>query len=114
MASGRILVIAPDNDLRRSIAFALEAEGYDVTARAELPSHSWVSAARFDATVLDQKALAGPDYVSIAFCLKARPVILLAANPRPWLVEWVAEVIEMPVIGNALGRAVRTATHAPA
>lgn len=107
MASGRILVIAPDIDLRRSLAFALEAEGYEVSLAGELPDHAALAARRFDATVLDQKALTGPDYLDIAFCIKARPVVLLAATPRAWLVEWVAEIVEMPVIGNAVAKAVR-------
>ena len=111
MAFGRILVVSPDEDLCRSLAFALVAEGYDVTTKAELPSHSWVSVAGFDATILDQKALVEPEYLCIAFCIKAHPVILLTTDPLPWLVEWVAEIVEMPVLGNAVISAVRAATH---
>lgn len=111
MAAGRILVVAPDGDLRRSLGFALEAEGYDVTLRADLPDHSWVSRESFDATVLDQRALTGAAYQSIAFCVKAHPVILLATNPHPWLVSWVADVIDLPVIDNALATSLRHAIH---
>ena len=113
MASGRILVVAPSCDLRQSLAFALEAEGYEVSQRLDLPDHAWIASQRFDATVLDQKALTGADYASIAFCVKAYPVILLAARPHPWLVGWVADVIETPVIGNALSQSVQNALHAP-
>ena len=56
MASGRILIVAPNNDLRESLAFALEAEGYEVSLSSELPDLSWVSKQGFDATVLDQTA----------------------------------------------------------
>ena len=111
MASGRILVIAQNSDLAASLAFTLEAEGYAVTIRSELPHHGWVGQQGFDATVLDQKALAGEDYRSIAFCVKAYPVVLLAARPHPWLVEWVAQVVEMPVVGNAVSAAVTRAVQ---
>jgi hypothetical protein len=109
MASGRILVIAPNGDLRASLVFALEAEGYQVTAKEALPVFSWVASQGFDCTVLDQKALSGPDYESIAFCVKAAPVVLLAARPFPWLVEWVSRIVEIPAIGNSMSAAVREA-----
>lgn len=113
MAAGRILVVAPNDELRRSLAFALEAEGYEVTARSELPYHGWVAEKAFDGTVLDQRALTGAEYESIAFCVKAHPVVLLAIRPHSWLVEWVSDIVEMPVIGNAvtsaLDRAIVTA-----
>jgi hypothetical protein len=114
MASGRILVVVPDSDLAGSLAFALEAEGYGVTVRRELPPHGWVGEQGFFATVLDQKALAGADYESIAFCVKAYPVVLLAPKPHPWLVEWVSQVVEMPVAGNAVAAAVTRAAQAQA
>ncbi len=109
MAPGRILVIAPNSDLRASLAFALEAEGYYVTANEALPDPSWVASQGFDCTVLDQKALTGPEHESIAFCVKARPVVLLAARPFAWLVEWVSQIVEMPAIGNSMSTAVREA-----
>lgn len=114
MASGRILIVAPNIDLLGSVAFALEAEGFGVTVRSELPDYSWVSAQSFDCTVLDQKALTGENYESIAFCVKAYPVVLLAARPHPWLVEWVSEIVDMPVIGNAIMVAVRRAMRVKA
>jgi DNA-binding NtrC family response regulator len=110
MGSGRrVLIVAPNGDLRGSLVFALEAEGYEVTAKEQVPSLSWVTAQRFDCTVLDQKALLGEPYESIAFCIKAHPVVLLAAQPLSWLVEWVSQVVEMPVAGNAISAAVRQA-----
>lgn len=112
MASGRILVVEPNGDVRQSLGFALEAEGYEVTLKADLPDHSWVTTEAFDATVLDQKALTGADYTSVAFCVKAYPVVLLATNPYPWLVGWVSDIVELPVIGNALSTSLRKAMHA--
>lgn len=109
MASGRILVVAPDNDIRQSLVFSFEAEGFEVTARDQLPTMAWQQQRRFDCTVLDQNALGGEAYESIAFCIKAHPVVLMAARPHPWLVEWVSQVVETPSADNALTTAVRLA-----
>ena len=110
MASGRLLVVAPDPDLRASLVFAFEAEGFEVTARDTLPSMDWLTDHRFACCVLDQKALAGQAYESIAFCIKAHPVVLMAARPHPWLVEWCAQVVVTPAADdNALQMAVRLA-----
>ena len=114
MPSARLLLVAPDTDLRRSLAFALEAEGFAVTIRDTPPARSWLVSNRFDCTIVDQKALTGPDYEAIAFCIKAHPVVLLASRPHPWLVEWVAEIVDLPLAGNAVKSAVRHAIHADA
>lgn len=109
MGSGRLLVVAPDPDLRGSLVFALEAEGFEVIARDTLPDMAWMSQRRFDCCLLDQKALTGEAYESIAFCIKAHPVVLMAARPHPWLVEWCAQVVVTPAADDALQMAVRLA-----
>jgi hypothetical protein len=109
MTAGRLLVVAPDNDLRGSLVFSLEAEGFEVTARDRLPTVGWMQQRHFDCTVLDQKALDGEAYESIAFCIKAHPVVLLAGNPHAWLTEWVSQVVVTPSADNALTTAVRLA-----
>lgn len=114
MAPSRLLVVAPNGDLRGSLVFALEAEGYEVTAREQLPSLSWLTAQCFDCMVLDQEALGGEGYESIAFCIKAQPVVLLAARPLSWLIERVSQIVEMPMAGNAVAAAVREAIEAKA
>ncbi|MBK8085741.1 MAG: hypothetical protein IPK28_19025 [Devosia sp.] len=113
MRVGRLLVIAPDSDLRHSLVFALEAEGFEVTERADVPTVDWAEKNRFDCTVLDQKAVKGEAFESIAFCITAAPVVLLASRPLRWLTDWVAETVETPVIDNALLVAVRLAIHMP-
>jgi hypothetical protein len=114
MASARLLLVAPDTDLRRSLAFALETEGYTVAIRDLPPPRAWLASNRFDCTILDQKSLVGADYEAIAFCIKAHPVVLLANKPHPWLVEWVADVVDLPLTGNAVSAAVARAIHADA
>ena len=109
MPSGRLLIVALDPDFRGSLVFALEAEGFEVTARDELPTMAWMTPRRFDCCVLDQKALTGEAYESIAFCIKAHPVVLMAARPHPWLTEWCSQVVVTPSEDDALQMAVRVA-----
>jgi DNA-binding NtrC family response regulator len=111
MPTGRLLLVAADTELRRSLVFALETEGFSVTVRDVPPPRSWLVSNRFDCTILDQHALPGPDYESIAFCIKAHPVVLVANAVHPWLVEWVAEVVEMPLRADAVSSAVHRAMH---
>jgi hypothetical protein len=110
MPSRRLLLVAPDTDLRRSLVFALETDGFTVVVCDAPPARAWLISNRFDCTVVDQKALVGPEYESIAFCIKARPVVLVAAKPQPWLVEWVAEVVQMPIAAGAVTMAIKHAT----
>lgn len=107
-AKGHILVIAPDFDLRRSLAFALEAEGYAVTARAEIDIAAMPADRQYDCTVIDHAAVLQSAYV-IAFCERARPVILLSNSPMAWLSEYVAVTVELPVPGGALSAAIQSA-----
>lgn len=111
MPSGRLLLVAPETDLRRSLVFALEADGFAVAVRDVPPSRAWLAANRFDCTIVDQKAFVGEAYESIAFCIKAHPVILVAANPHAWLTDWVAQTIELPLAENDVTSAVRHAMH---
>lgn len=110
MGIGRLLVVVADADVRRSLTFAFEAEGFAVTALGALPAPSWTRSNRFDCTILDQQILKGPRHESIAFCIGAHPVVLLAATPVEWLVEWVWRVVETPVVEDTLLTAVSRAT----
>lgn len=106
MPSGRVLVIAPSIDLRKSLVFALEAEGYVVTSLAVLPPEDVASSC--DCVVMDHKATTGSREAVLAF-VKARCVVLLAGTPQPWLIGHVTAVVPTPLRGDALGQAVRLA-----
>ena len=114
MAAARLLLVAPDSDLRRSLAFALETEGYALTIRDLPPSRAWLTANGFDCTIVDQKSVVGAVHEAIAFCITAQPVVLLASAPHAWLVEWVAEVVDLPLMENAVSVAVSHAMHSGA
>jgi DNA-binding response OmpR family regulator len=111
MPAGRLLLVAPDTDLRRSLVFSLETEDYALTVRDTPPSRDWLARHRPDCTILDQKALSGPQYEAIAFCIKAHPVVLLAAQPHDWLVQWVVEAVQLPLAGTDVTAAIRHALH---
>ena len=109
MPAGRLLLVAPETDLRRSLVFALETEGFSVTLRDAPPALSWFAQNRFDCTIVDQKVLTGALHESIAFCIKAHPVVLLAAQPHPGLLQWVTRNIDLPLDGSDVTSAVRYA-----
>jgi DNA-binding NtrC family response regulator len=110
VATGRILVIAPNSDLRRSLAFALEAEGYVVTTHASIPGSD--SSRGYDCVVLDHKAAAGARDAVLSFCRSSHPVLLLAGTPQSWLSSEVFNVVPTPLSGDALSAAVRSAVRA--
>lgn len=114
MPLSRILVVALDADVRRSIEFALEAEGYRATALDSLPSLDFLRQNRFGCTVLDQRALVGEARDSISFCITAHPVVLLAGQPHPWLTDWVSQIVITPDGQNGLTKAILAATRAAA
>lgn len=109
MDAPRLLIIAPDDDLRRSLAFALEAEGYAVTALAETGSGELVGDGHYACTIVDQAALAGTDSAIRAFFAAWRPVVLLSNAPLSWLTWDGVRVVEKPMLGESLSQAVRGA-----
>lgn len=107
MATGRILIIAPDPDLRRSLEFALGAEGYAVTCRTRLDEEPEPEA--YDCTILDHRAIPVLTGDVLTFCRRAKPIVLLAGMPQPWLAEHVFCVVQKPMLGEPLSGAVRAA-----
>jgi CheY-like chemotaxis protein len=110
--SDRVLVIAPNPDFRRSLAFALEAEGYVVTSHANIPGND--ASRGYDCVVLDHKAANGPRDSIISFCRTSNPVLLLAGSPQPWLASEVSRVVQTPLSGDMLSVAIRSALDSSA
>jgi DNA-binding NtrC family response regulator len=108
MATGRVLIVAPDAELRRSLEFALEAEGYCVTSSASIGETTGID--RFDCTVVDHRAFAGPaNDLSLAFLRGAQPVVLLVGAALPWLAGHVFRTVQKPLLGEPLSLAIREA-----
>ena len=107
MHSGRILVVAPDDDLRRSLTFALAAYGYKVTAEPAWPENATADA--FDCIVLDEHILSKFSTPSPALLSGRRPVLLLAYSEEALTNATVTGVIAMPLKGEAVMQAVEAA-----
>ena len=105
----RILLIAPDTELRRSLEFALVAEGYEVTLRASIAAHE---APSFDCTVLDHHAIGTDRMAAAAFCSCHAPVILLANQKSHPLTPWTFRTLMKPLLGVSLTDAVFEAVAA--
>ena len=96
----RLLLIAPESDLRHSLEFALRAEGHDVSWRASLGARDL--SAHFDCTVLDHHAVGNNLQEGMSFCHAFSPVILLAnAHDHPLAASAFATV-QKPLLGPAL------------
>lgn len=108
MAALSLLVVAPDIELRRSLEFALVAEGYAVTVSPDIDAARQLTD-RFDCTILDAAATDGRVDDAIGFCIGARPVVLLADTPVPQLDGCIAGIVEKPQLGQALSAAIEGA-----
>lgn len=106
----RILLIAPDSDLRKSVVFALRAEGYDVTSSASIGAHERASG--YDCTVLDHHAVGLDPAAAARFCRLFAPVVLLADQPVHTLSPLAFRTVQKPLLGAALTDAIRDATAA--
>jgi len=106
----RILLVAPDSDLRKSLEFALRAEGYEVTSRASIGARERPGA--YDCTVIDHHALGNNRAVAAEFCIIFAPVILLTNHRNHPLSPWVSRTVLKPLLGAALIGAVRDAMAA--
>jgi FixJ family two-component response regulator len=106
----RLLIVAPDTDLRQSLEFMLEADGYEVVSYPTIEAVQFLE--RFDCTILDHRAIAPPIEAVMAFCRLAIPVILLAGTPVPWLEEMVFCLVQKPLLGGPLLAAIESALGA--
>ncbi|WEK06674.1 MAG: hypothetical protein P0Y65_10660 [Candidatus Devosia phytovorans] len=104
MDSGRVHVVAPDDDLRRSVTFALKAYGYSVTAGSSLPGDG---STFFDCVLVDERVLRGRARELLH--ADTRPVLVIAYRPELWTNARIDGVIAMPLTGDAVIRAVEAA-----
>lgn len=106
MPKRRLLIIAPDSDLRSSLVFLLEAAGYVVTSRPDVSSCPRSEV--FDCTVLDHRAIEQPEPLTE---LEANlgPIVLLAGGSSPWLENLAFRVVRKPLLGEPLIAAVEAA-----
>ena len=107
-----VLLVVPDSDLRKSLDFALRADGHDVSwqssvGEAPIPVH-------FDCTILDHHAI-GPNLrQGETFCRAFWPVILLANSEGHALSATAFRTVLKPMLGPALSTALADALNASA
>lgn len=106
----RILVIAADSDLRRSLEFALRADGHEVTCLASTGAH--VLPHGFDCTVVDHHAVGKDLKQGAAFCGAFAPVIMLANRETHPLSPHAFRTLQKPTLGPALSAAIHEAVAA--
>lgn len=106
-----LLVVAPSPTFRNSLRFALEAEGYDVTAAASLHQVDRGSSA-FDCAVIDHHALDDAGSESGRILAQFEPVVFLANSAAHPLAASSFRTVTKPTLGPALSDAVRAAIAA--
>jgi CheY-like chemotaxis protein len=110
-----VLIVAPDTDLRRSMQFALEVDGYEVSARAQLAEVD-IPTEQVDCVILDHHLADRSISEARGFCLRFQPVVLLANSAAHALAPAVFRTLLKPQLGPTLSAAVSDAMvrHAPA
>lgn len=102
-----VLLIVPESDLRKSLDFALNADGHTITWRSSLDGEP--IRAQFDCTILDHHAV-GPNLrQGEVFCKAFWPVILLANSPQHELSDVAFRTVLKPMLGPALSAAMNDA-----
>ncbi|HWA19918.1 MAG TPA: hypothetical protein VG757_13055 [Devosia sp.] len=107
-AKGQILVIAPAADLRNSLRFALEAEGYRVTTRENV-SGGLPPRPSYDCIVLDHHAADADREAARRLAVSFQPTVLLANHAGHPLSSLMFRTVLKPMLGPALANAVRDA-----
>ena len=108
--SETILVAAPNAAFRRSLVFALESDGFTVSAHAEA-TEAFASPGARDAAcaVIDDDAVADWILISRQFNHFGRPVILLVGFLQTVPVLPCTRFLMKPFLGEPLVKAVRDA-----
>lgn len=107
---GRILIVAPDPGLLRSLEFALEVEGFVVRSYQHLATAIMAPHAGEVACVLIDEDAILEDPVALAACQRSsKPTLLLVDGSHPLPEMAGVRILQKPMLGNALIKAVRLA-----
>ena len=109
-APPKVLIVASDQAMRRSLTFALEAEGYAVDAEPRLDAESYpLEPENGVCVIVDQDALANQRNPTAELAKLKRPVILLVERlGRPPVLPGL-RIVEKPPLGRDLLDAVAAA-----
>ena len=110
-----VLIAAPGSELRRSIAFALEADGFTAEAHASLAAAMALPAATTSiCLIVDENALDGQGNRAATLKRLGIPVILLADRIRKIPRVAGMKVLTKPLLGPTLVDTVRALAGDPA
>jgi FixJ family two-component response regulator len=101
--TGTVLVVAPKEEFRRSVAFALEAEGFGVESHALLASaltSPLVETA--DCAVIDDHAINAMNGGWAALSRFKQPIVLLSNHAEPVTLLPHVTVLLKPLLGRLL------------
>ena len=105
-----VLIIAPDEGLRRSIAFALEVEGHSVmTSYSVLALLDERNPIRFACAVVDEEALVSDPMVLERMAAPPVPVVLLVDRSQSHHRSFPSIILHKPLLGERLVNAVAEA-----
>lgn len=113
MSKNEVLIVVPDAELQRSVAFALEAEGLDVIVAAQLSDGNARGAiCSAGCSVVDECAIAEPvgDLRRLIAC--NRPIVLLVDAMHHVPPELMPLSVVKPFLGRQLVDAVVRSLHA--
>lgn len=107
-AASLVLVVAPDRDFQRSLAFALEADGFAVDTHVR-SSNAFASqrAGEAECAVVDDAAIEDWRMAEEEFHRFGKPVFLLVGKVRPIPNLPFTTILTKPFLGNPLIEAVR-------
>lgn len=109
MAQGfTILVVASDMAVRQSLRFVLEAEGYGVILREEVPMPD-APMLVFDCVVVDEGTIRMGAGRLAALLDRAQPVVLMVNHLPGMPVHSPIRVVEKPMLGSMLIETIRQA-----
>ncbi|RME65956.1 MAG: response regulator [Alphaproteobacteria bacterium] len=107
-------MIDDDAAVRHALRFALETEGYDVLTHDSAAAFLAVPAPSTRACLLIDQHMPGMSGLELAAALRAGgstlPIVLMTASPTAQLrqgalLTGVCEIVEKPLLGNALSKA---------
>lgn len=102
-----VLVVAPDEELRRSIEFALEAEGFPVQSQSQLSlAQELRGPGTFACIVIDENAIGGWKAGWDQVAQFASPIVLLIDQLQHIPEIDLMTVVTKPLLGRVLVEAV--------
>ena len=106
--NAKILVVAPDPDFRRSLAFVLEAEGCRVNILERLPDLDTLSD-RYDCLVIDHRSIPAAAQSGTLLASMRTPMVVLVSDAQDMVARGFERVVVKPFLGHKLVEAVRDA-----